>query len=295
MSEIYTQLDPYFTSMCQAETMDVYAKWDVGRVLNDNYPEGLPNDEAEKIAGHYHRRDHKELYRWRTFYEMYPDRKLLDRAVHDRLGGQLTWRGVRAVLLPKDTKDSNVVGGLDNQSEDILGVHEASTSRVSDYVKNGVPESQRGKAIASITTCIETSFEALRSLDSQAFVTLVDRSTDDTGVEYDPAIDLPEDAPMTPKQLARLRSYLKYSPCYVTGARWDIVLAHFPVSKGAGAGDEMVIPLSNTLHLEQQHQAGVKTFMERYGIIIINSLLRDRNRLFTYGMPGEDAKKPPSS
>ena len=50
--------------------------------------------------------------------------------------------------------------------------------------------------------------------------------------------------------------------CAVCGDT-EIEIAHFPRSKGAGAGDLDVIPLC-TEHHREQHDSGVQTFAGKY-------------------------------
>ena len=288
--QIYGQLDEFFNQMWQAESIDVYSKWEIGRVLKSNYPEGMTDLDAQKIAGHYHRRDHKELYRWVTFFTMYPTRSSIEQAVNQKLNGKLTWRGVRAALLPKDTRNPDVVGGKDNQVEEIMGFHEVSTARVQDYIQAGVDDKNRDEVVASLTKCIEVSFEALRSIDNQAQIT-VDRSTDyvddvDNSEEH---VDFPILDEYTEKEIKMIRAYVRHSGCAVTGYREDtgVELAHFPVSKGAGAPDHMVIGLCTEEH-RKQHQHGIKTYLSDFETLraILTTVMQQRNSLVVMYMGG---------
>jgi hypothetical protein len=60
--------------------------------------------------------------------------------------------------------------------------------------------------------------------------------------------------------------YVRSSQCCVCGGV-PSEAAHFPVSKGAGAGGEDVIPLCRRCH-EEQHRRGKLTFFENYGHLI---------------------------
>jgi hypothetical protein len=62
------------------------------------------------------------------------------------------------------------------------------------------------------------------------------------------------------------REYVKTSPCCVCEKRPSDP-AHFPVSRGASAGDDDVILLCRECHSEQ-HQSGVQTFFNKYGALI---------------------------
>lgn len=60
--------------------------------------------------------------------------------------------------------------------------------------------------------------------------------------------------------------YVRSSQCCVCGGV-PAEAAHFPLTRGAGAGDEDVIPLCRKCH-DEQHRAGKLTFFENYGHLI---------------------------
>ncbi len=60
--------------------------------------------------------------------------------------------------------------------------------------------------------------------------------------------------------------YVRSSQCCVCGSS-PAEAAHFPLTKAAGGGDEDVIPLCRECHSEQ-HNVGVTTFFEKYGVLI---------------------------
>jgi len=86
--------------------------------------------------------------------------------------------------------------------------------------------------------------------------------------------------PFTEKECKILWAYLKTGGCYITGGEPE--RCHFPVSKGAGADDSQVIPMTTEMHLAQHE--GIDTFISMYGKMIILSLIRDRNYFFRLHM-----------
>lgn len=215
---VYRELDVHFAGMVQAETMDVYCKWEIGKVLLKWYPEKMTAADVKKIANHYGRRDQKELYTWRTFYEKYPERDLLDRAIHDRLNGKASWRGVKAILLPKTVPSA---------SEQVLGRYEASTVALGELVEKVKPEDV-DQVVASITTGISESFSALKTLDADASV-VVDRPTDFSDLDEFASFDAPftDGVRKASEQMQRVNGW-----CYACGpdvVHDEVHVAHWPM------------------------------------------------------------------
>ena len=247
----------------------VWSMWHEGRIISDYH--GKYNDYGEaiipKAAAELGRRK-SWLYNAWSMFRFFPSESLFQSHLNNYSTPTISAivKALPRKSLSADEKDINVDEAASGAERGAMGVEKQLNAVMTADQKEELGNASRAAA---------------ESLLSSSF-TLGTLSTDveNPDVPYhNPEWDAYEE-PFTEKECKILWAYLKTGGCYITGGEPE--RCHFPVSKGAGADDSQVIPMTTEMHLAQHE--GIDTFISMYGKMIILSLIRDRNYFFRLHM-----------
>ena len=247
----------------------VWSMWHEGRIISDyhgkynNYGEAIIPKAAAELG-----RRKSWLYNAWSMFRFFPTESLFQSHLNNYSTPTISAivKALPRKSLTADEKDINVDEAASGAERGAMGVEKQLNAVMTPDQKEELGNASRAAA---------------ESLLSSSF-TLGTLSTDmeNPDVPYhNPEWDAYEE-PFTEKECKILWAYLKTGGCYITGGEPE--RCHFPVSKGAGADDSQVIPMTTEMHLAQHE--GIDTFISMYGKMIILSLIRDRNYFFRLHM-----------
>ena len=248
----------------------VWSMWHEGRIISDYH--GKYNDYGEaiipKAAAELGRRK-SWLYNAWSMFRFIPSESLFQSHLNNYSTPTISAivKALPRKSLSADEKDINVDEAASGAERGAMGVEKQLNAVMTPGQKEELGNASR----AAAESLLSSSF-ALGTLSTDV---------ENPDVPYhDPIPDGTFEEPFTEKECKMLWAYLKTGGCYITGG--DPERCRFPVSKGAGADDSQVIPMTTEMHLAQHE--GIDTFIAMYGKMIILSLMRDRNHFFRLHM-----------
>ena len=247
----------------------VWSMWHEGRIISDYH--GKYNDYGEaiipKAAAELGRRK-SWLYNAWSMFRFFPSESLFQSHLNNYSTPTISAivKALPRKSLTADEKDIKVDEAASGAERGAMGVEKQLNAVMTADQKEELGNASR----AAAESLLSSSF-ALGTLSTDM---------ENPDVPYhNPEWDAYEE-PFTEKECKILWAYLKTGGCYITGGEPE--RCHFPVSKGAGADDSQVIPMTTEMHLAQHE--GIDTFIAMYGKMIILSLIRDRNYFFRLHM-----------
>ena len=248
----------------------VWSMWHEGRIISDYH--GKYNDYGEaiipKAAAELGRRK-SWLYNAWSMFRFFPTESLFQSHLNNYSTPTISAivKALPRKSLTADEKDIKVDEAASGAERGAMGVEKQLNAVMTPGQKEELGNASR----AAAESLLSSSF-ALGTLSTDM---------ENPGEPDHLAPDhLAPEEPFTEKECKILWAYLKTGGCYITGGEPE--RCHFPVSKGAGADDSQVIPMTTEMHLAQHE--GIDTFIAMYGKMIILSLIRDRNYFFRLHM-----------
>ena len=248
----------------------VWSMWHEGRIISDYH--GKYNDYGEaiipKAAAELGRRK-SWLYNAWSMFRFFPTESLFQSHLNNYSTPTISAivKALPRKSLTADEKDIKVDEAASGAERGAMGVEKQLNAVMTPGQKEELGNASR----AAAESLLSSSF-ALGTLSTDM---------ENPGEPDHLAPDhLAPEEPFTEKECKILWAYLKTGGCYITGGEPE--RCHFPVSKGAGADDSQVIPMTPEMHLAQHE--GIDTFIAMYGKMIILSLIRDRNYFFRLHM-----------
>ena len=254
----------------------VWSMWHEGRIISDyhgkynNYGEAIIPKAAAELG-----RRKSWLYNAWSMFRFFPTESLFQSHLNNYSTPTISAivKALPRKSLTADEKDIKVDEAASGAERGAMGVEKQLNAVMTADQKEELGNASR----AAAESLLSSSF-ALGTLSTDMENPDVPYHNPDVPY-HNPEWDAYEE-PFTEKECKILWAYLKTGGCYITGGEPE--RCHFPVSKGAGADDSQVIPMTPEMHLAQHE--GIDTFISMYGKMIILSLIRDRNYFFRLHM-----------
>ena len=249
----------------------VWSMWHEGRIISDYH--GKYNDYGEaiipKAAAELGRRK-SWLYNAWSMFRFFPTESLFQSHLNNYSTPTISAivKALPRKSLTADEKDIKVDEAASGAERGAMGVEKQLNAVMTADQKEELGNASR----AAAESLLSSSF-ALGTLSTDMENP---GEPDHLAPDHLAPDHLAPEEPFTEKECKILWAYLKTGGCYITGGEPE--RCHFPVSKGAGADDSQVIPMTTEMHLAQHE--GIDTFIAMYGKMIILSLIRDRNYFF---------------
>jgi len=253
----------------------VWSMWHEGRIISDYH--GKYNDYGEaiipKAAAELGRRK-SWLYNAWSMFRFFPSESLFQSHLNNYSTPTISAivKALPRKSLTADEKDIKVDEAASGAERGAMGVEK----QLNAVMTAGQKEELGNASRAAAESLLSSSF-ALGTLSTDMENP---GEPDHLAPDHLAPDHLAPEEPFTEKECKILWAYLKTGGCYITGGEPE--RCHFPVSKGAGADDSQVIPMTTEMHLAQHE--GIDTFIAMYGKMIILSLIRDRNYFFRLHM-----------
>jgi len=253
----------------------VWSMWHEGRIISDYH--GKYNDYGEaiipKAAAELGRRK-SWLYNAWSMFRFFPTESLFQSHLNNYSTPTISAivKALPRKSLTADEKDIKVDEAASGAERGAMGVEKQLNAVMTPGQKEELGNASR----AAAESLLSSSF-ALGTLSTDMENP---GEPDHLAPDHLAPDHLAPEEPFTEKECKILWAYLKTGGCYITGGEPE--RCHFPVSKGAGADDSQVIPMTPEMHLAQHE--GIDTFVAMYGKMIILSLIRDRNYFFRLHM-----------
>ena len=253
----------------------VWSMWHEGRIISDYH--GKYNDYGEaiipKAAAELGRRK-SWLYNAWSMFRFFPTESLFQSHLNNYSTPTISAivKALPRKSLTADEKDIKVDEAASGAERGAMGVEKQLNAVMTPGQKEELGNASR----AAAESLLSSSF-ALGTLSTDMENP---GEPDHLAPDHLAPDHLAPEEPFTEKECKILWAYLKTGGCYITGGEPE--RCHFPVSKGAGADDSQVIPMTTEMHLAQHE--GIDTFIAMYGKMIILSLIRDRNYFFRLHM-----------
>jgi len=161
-----------------------------------------------------------------------------------------------------------IINSLPSKRNKLNGEHSVELNRIAKKPERTVKEIERFIVNADLGESEKRElagacYESGKRLMAEAMVLDPDINiTDADKAELSNALEsLPLSQTFTEKETKWIEGFRRSRGCAITGPG-PVDLAHFPISKGAGAPDCNVIGLSHELHLESH--GGIQTFIGKY-------------------------------
>jgi hypothetical protein len=266
--------------------------WHEGRIISDyhgkynNYGEAIIPKAAAELG-----RRKSWLYNAWSMFRFFPTESLFQSHLNNYSTPTISAivKALPRKSLTADEKDINVDEAASGAERGAMGVEKQLNAVMTPDQKEELGNASRAAAESLLSSSfalgtLSTDMENPGEPDHLAPDHLAPEEpftdVENPDVPYhNPEWDAYEE-PFTEKECKILWAYLKTGGCYITGGEPE--RCHFPVSKGAGADDSQVIPMTPEMHLAQHE--GIDTFISMYGKMIILSLIRDRNYFFRLHM-----------
>ena len=270
----------------------VWSMWHEGRIISDyhgkynNYGEAIIPKAAAELG-----RRKSWLYNAWSMFRFFPSESLFQSHLNNYSTPTISAivKALPRKSLTADEKDINVDEAASGAERGAMGVEKQLNAVMTPDQKEELGNASRAAAESLLSSSfalgtLSTDMENPGEPDHLAPDHLAPEEpftdVENPDVPYhNPEWDAYEE-PFTEKECKILWAYLKTGGCYITGGEPE--RCHFPVSKGAGADDSQVIPMTTEMHLAQHE--GIDTFISMYGKMIILSLIRDRNYFFRLHM-----------
>ena len=270
----------------------VWSMWHEGRIISDyhgkynNYGEAIIPKAAAELG-----RRKSWLYNAWSMFRFFPSESLFQSHLNNYSTPTISAivKALPRKSLTADEKDINVDEAASGAERGAMGVEKQLNAVMTADQKEELGNASRAAAESLLSSSftlgtLSTDMENPGEPDHLAPDHLAPEEpftdVENPDVPYhNPEWDAYEE-PFTEKECKILWAYLKTGGCYITGGEPE--RCHFPVSKGAGADDSQVIPMTTEMHLAQHE--GIDTFISMYGKMIILSLIRDRNYFFRLHM-----------
>ena len=254
----------------------VWSMWHEGRIISDyhgkynNYGEAIIPKAAAELG-----RRKSWLYNAWSMFRFFPSESLFQSHLNNYSTPTISAivKALPRKSLTADEKDIKVDEAASGAERGAMGVEKQLNAVMTADQKEELGNASR----AAAESLLSSSF-ALGTLSTDMENPDVPYHNPDVPY-HNPEWDAYEE-PFTEKECKILWAYLNTGGCYITGGEPE--RCHFPVSKGAGADDSQVIPMTTEMHLAQHE--GIDTFIAMYGKMIILSLIRDRNYFFRLHM-----------
>jgi len=275
----------------------VWSMWHEGRIISDyhgkynNYGEAIIPKAAAELG-----RRKSWLYNAWSMFRFFPSESLFQSHLNNYSTPTISAivKALPRKSLTADEKDINVDEAASGAERGAMGVEKQLNAVMTPDQKEELGNASRAAAesllsssftLGTLSTDVENPGEPDHLAPDHLAPDHLAPEEPFTDVEnpdvpyHNPEWDAYEE-PFTEKECKILWAYLKTGGCYITGGEPE--RCHFPVSKGAGADDSQVIPMTTEMHLAQHE--GIDTFISMYGKMIILSLIRDRNYFFRLHM-----------
>jgi len=253
----------------------VWSMWHEGRIISDyhgkynNYGEAIIPKAAAELG-----RRKSWLYNAWSMFRFFPTESLFQSHLNNYSTPTISAivKALPRKSLTADEKDIKVDEAASGAERGAMGVEKQLNAVMTPGQKEELGNASR----AAAESLLSSSF-ALGTLSTDMENP---GEPDHLAPDHLAPDHLAPEEPFTEKECKILWAYLKTGGCYITGGEPE--RCHFPVSKGAGADDSQVIPMTPEMHLAQHE--GIDTFVAMYGKMIILSLIRDRNYFFRLHM-----------